>query len=174
MDLFRSSFGEQFQSPLSLYQQSSSLVSGYQTQISSCGTNQQKPPGLRWNPSGWEQPGPARMPREVLWSAFLTNQRSAKTWDQGSVAKLTKQAPHHCLLSPMYTLSKNHVSSNGSCLSKTPCESASHDISRNFHFIPQITTQWSEKTMVTIKLLLNKQVILTDTDNIAPRDPPKF
>ena len=39
-----------------------------------------------------------------------------------------------CILSPIYTLSKHHVSSHGSCLSKTPCDSASHDINRNFHF----------------------------------------
>ena len=49
--------------------------------------------------------------------------------------KRAMQVHLHCPLSPIYTLSNHHVSSLGSCLSKTPCESASHDISRNFHFI---------------------------------------
>jgi len=46
MDPFRSSSVEWFQSPLSGYQQSSSLVSGYQTRIRSGGTMQQKQPGI--------------------------------------------------------------------------------------------------------------------------------
>lgn len=48
----------------------------------------------------------------------------------------------HCLLRPIYTFSKYHVSSHGSCLAKhhmkqaaSPCESVSVDISKTFHFI---------------------------------------
>ena len=68
-----------------------------------------------------------------------TKQRPAKmekTQDQGSNAKLPIQAQLHGPLSSIYTLSKYHVSSHGSCLSKIPRESvlASHDISRNVHF----------------------------------------
>jgi hypothetical protein len=38
-------------------------------------------------------------------------------------------------LSPIYILSKHHVSSPGSCLSKISREAASHDTTRNFYFI---------------------------------------
>lgn len=71
-------------------------------------------------------------------------QRSPKTTmkmqDQRSVAAMP--AHLHYSFTTMYTLSKHHVSSQGSCFSKTSNESvlakhhvtASHDISSNFHF----------------------------------------
>ena len=59
--------------------------------------------------------------------------RSEKTQDHRSLAKLDMQAYHLCPLSLIYPLSRYHVCSHGSSLSKTPCESTSHDTTRNFH-----------------------------------------
>lgn len=48
----------------------------------------------------------------------------SEDWRQTIVAKLAMQKSCHCLLRPIYTLSKR-VSSHGSCLSKITCECAS-------------------------------------------------
>lgn len=65
-----------------------------------------------------------------------------KMWDQHGVAKLAVQACSHCLLSSIYTFSKHLMllpwvlpqqNTVWICLSKTPRESVSHDISKNFH-----------------------------------------
>jgi hypothetical protein len=62
------------------------------------------------------------------------DQKRGKRERPRSVAKLAMQASHHCLLSPIYTLSKHQVSSRWSCLttwvclSKTPHESVSADV----------------------------------------------
>lgn len=63
-------------------------------------------------------------------------QRSVKMQDKRSVAKLASKHAVALYCTHYYTLSKHHVSSHGSYLSKTPCESASPDISRNFYFTP--------------------------------------
>jgi hypothetical protein len=57
---------------------------------------------------------------------LLTKWRSVKKmmWYQRSIVKLAMQACNHCPLSPIYTPSKHHIS-HGSCLRKTPRESAS-------------------------------------------------
>ena len=138
MDLVRSSSLGRLQSPLLGYQQSSSIVSGYQTQISSSDTSQQKQPGLcQISRSQQEQPEPSRT-LEVLCHASLNKVKpqdegsiarlavqvphhcwvllylchaSLNKVKQGSIARLAVKVPHHCLLGPAYTLSKHHVSS---------------------------------------------------------------
>lgn len=64
------------------------------------------------------------------------SQQSEDQRDQQGVARLGIRGCQHCLFSPIYTPPPNHVSSLRSCLSKTPRESVSHDISRHFHFSP--------------------------------------
>ena len=118
---------------LSEYQQSSSVVSGYQTWISRRGTIQQKLLGFQISMDQWEWLGSSRTPGKVLCYPSL-NEAKINEDLRLSVAKLATQAHCHCLLSSIYTLSKHHISSHESCLSKTTRESASPDISRNFHF----------------------------------------
>ena len=107
---------------LSGYQQSSSVGSGYQTWIGSNDMIQQKQPGLRWIAvNQWEWPELAGTPGKVHCCASFNE---VKMHYQQSIARLAIQGWLHCLLSPIYTLSKHHLSSHRSCLSKTQCESA--------------------------------------------------
>lgn len=101
-------------------------MSGYQIWIISGGPTRQKQPSLsQISISQQEQPGPAGAP-EVL-CASLNEVKISR--DQQSL-----QARSHCPLDPIYTPSKHHVSSNGFCfstwvcLSKTPHETVSADI----------------------------------------------
>lgn len=69
--------------PVVGYQQSSSVVSGYKTWISSAGKTQQKLPGL--HPIGrsqQERPGPAEMPGEVIWHASLNEVKTKNETDK--------------------------------------------------------------------------------------------
>ena len=68
-------------------------------------------------------------------------QRSAKTkmWDQWNIAKLAMQACLPCPLSPVYTLSKQHMSSH--VLRKPPPESVvSKHYMNLYHMIPPETS----------------------------------
>jgi hypothetical protein len=78
-----------------------------------------------------DQPGQ----HEKLFAVPLSmKRRTPKLWNQRGSAKLAMQAYCPCLLSSIYTLSKRHMSFHGSCLSKAPHESVSHDTPRNFPF----------------------------------------
>ena len=130
----------QFQSLLSGYQQSSSVVSDYQTQSSSGDMIQQKQPGLHWiNTSQLEQPGAARMPWEVQCHASLNEAKISENSRSVSIAKLAIRAiltVHWVLfifspniICPMGLASVKHL---WVCISKAPQETASPDIPRNF------------------------------------------
>ena len=124
---------------------------GHQTQISSSGMIQQKPPGLHWLlRSQWERPEPpatAEKP-EVLCLASLLEVKISK------VRRPTK----HCMSSNasslplsvgfyLYTLSRHHMSSLSSPASAKHHESASHDTTRNFHFTKLSILVWFSRLL---------------------------
>jgi hypothetical protein len=115
-------------------------VSGYQTWVSSSGMIQQKQPDLcRVSRSNQNQSGC----QEKFFAVRLSMKwRSEKTGDQQSLPRLAMQAPHHCPLSPIYSLSKHHLSFHGCCHSKTPQESASakHQVSPHHRTQPETSS----------------------------------
>jgi hypothetical protein len=76
------------------------------------------------------------MPGEVLCHASLNEVKISQDEDTRPIkhCKASYASKLYHPLSPIYTLSKHHVSSHMSCLSKTPSESVLLDILRNFHF----------------------------------------
>ena len=147
MDLFRSSSLEQLQSLLLRVPAVRFSSVRIQTQINRGGTIQQKHPSLRcWMAmSQWDNPNQSGL-QEFSAVPLSTKWRSVKTQDQWSIAKLAMQVPSDCPLSPIYLLSKHHVSSHESCLNKTPPESASRDTTRHSHFILLILMCWNPNT----------------------------
>lgn len=146
MDLFKSSSLGWFQSP---------FVRKTAVQFSSVrilNTNQQQ-----WHdPAETARPWPnqhesegatttSQDPGEVFCCASPNKAKISKykMWDQHGVAKLAVQACSHCLLSSIYTFSKHLMSSHGSCLSKTQCESvlAKHHVSL-YHMTYPKTSTW--------------------------------
>ena len=102
--------------------QSSSTMSGQQTQIRSGRMIQQKLLGLHQiTTSEQDQPGPGS--KGKFSPVFLSMKHSSvkkkkKTGDQQRASKLGMKVYHLCSLSPIYTFSK-HMSSHGFCCSKT-------------------------------------------------------
>lgn len=143
VDLFRNNFWRPFQTP---------FVRTLSVQFSSVNIS---------NRSQQWQHDPAETSRSLLnWHESVSTGANRIDWDnrsslpcllQGSKssAKMGRSTKHRnasqahlqCLLSPIFPLSKHHVSSPGSCLSKIPYESASarhhvrlyHLTSRNFY-----------------------------------------
>lgn len=134
MDLYISSSLGQFQSLLSRYQHSSSLVSGYpQSSSSNLSQKHQQDPveTARCHLNGYES----------LWATkekFSALPLSTKWRNQGSIARLEMKVLQNCWLGPTYTLSLHPLSSQQTitwvCFSQTSRKSALHDTSRNFYF----------------------------------------
>lgn len=114
MDRFRSSSLGQLQSP---------FVRISAVQFSSVETNQQQ-----WHNSAETTRPPPNWHESAAMTRTSQNARSSLpclSQDQRSIAKLAMQALCRCPLNPIHNLSKHHMPSSRSCLSKTPCEFAS-------------------------------------------------
>jgi hypothetical protein len=75
-----------------------------------------------------------RTSRDSRKSSWPLNKVKISEDEDVRLTKLALQAHCHCLLSPVYTLSKCHMSLLQVLPQQKPCESVSPDISRNPHF----------------------------------------
>lgn len=92
-----------------------------------------RPPPNRHESAGLSRT--AGKPGEVLCCDSLNKAElwGDEAWRTRKGCKASCAGRPHCPLCPLHSPSKQHVSSHESCLSETPLESVSADISRNFH-----------------------------------------
>lgn len=96
----------------------------------------------------WHWSGPAELSRDPCHTSLnevgISKNTRMKIQDQRSIIKLVMQAHCHCPLSPIYILSKQYISSHGSCLSKTTAESVRAKHLMNLHHLTYPETSTSE------------------------------
>lgn len=122
---------ERLQSLMSEYEPSSSVVSGYQTQIIGGGLIQEKLPVLHQvGTSQWEQPGPARSQKKF--SAMPLSRKLIFKTNKAFITRLAIQVHCHWIL---FTISANITYPLKGLASVKHHITASYDTTRNFYSI---------------------------------------